>query len=137
MFIRPLADDERLQLEADRRTAGAFRVRRAQIVLASARRLPPKPIAQLVGCSVQTVRNVLHAFNPSMWPPLSSPLEHFFLSLSPLLLSWCAVDLAAHIRVASAREVASRLTRPVIVSASCVPRTRRLCRNFHLSRFAI
>ena len=63
IFIRPLTDDERLQLEADRRTADAFRVRRAQIVLASARRLPPKPSAQLVGCSVQTVRNVIHAFN--------------------------------------------------------------------------
>ncbi len=63
LFIRPLPDDERRQLEADRRTADAFRVRRAQIVLASARRLSPKPIAQLVGCSVQTVRNVLHAFN--------------------------------------------------------------------------
>jgi transposase len=50
-------------LEADRRTADASRVRRAQIVLASAQRLSPKPIAQLVGCSVQTVRNVLHAFN--------------------------------------------------------------------------
>jgi transposase len=63
IFIRPLIDDECSQLEADRRTADAFRVRRAQIVLASARRLSPKPIAQLVGCSVQTVRNVLHAFN--------------------------------------------------------------------------
>jgi transposase len=63
LFIRSLTDDERLQLEAARRTAEAFRVRRAQIVLASARKLSPKPIAQLVGCSVQTVRNVLHAFN--------------------------------------------------------------------------
>ena len=63
LFIRPLTDDERLQLEADRRTADACRVRRAQIVLASARRMLPKPIAQLVGCSVQTVRHVIHAFN--------------------------------------------------------------------------
>jgi len=63
LFIRPLTDDERRQLEADRRTADAFRLRRAQIVLASARGLSPKPIAQLVGCSVQTVRNILHAFN--------------------------------------------------------------------------
>jgi transposase len=63
LFIRPLTDDERMQLEADRRTADAFRVRRAQSVLASARRLSPKPIAQLVGCAVQTVRNVLQAFN--------------------------------------------------------------------------
>jgi transposase len=63
LFIRPLTEEERLQLEADRRTADAFRVRRAPIVLASARRLSPQPIAQLVGCSVQTVRNVIHAFN--------------------------------------------------------------------------
>jgi transposase len=63
LFIRPLNDAERMQLEADRRTADAFRVRRAQIVLASARQLSPKPIAQLVGCTVQTVRNVIHAFN--------------------------------------------------------------------------
>src|SRR5919197_2732710 len=63
LFIRPLTDNERMQLEVDRRTADAFRVRRAQIVLASARQLSPKPIAQLVGCSVQTVRNVIHAFN--------------------------------------------------------------------------
>ena len=52
-----------MQLEADRRTADAFRMRRAQIVLASARGLSPQPIAQPVGCCVQTVRNVLHAFN--------------------------------------------------------------------------
>ena|SRR5215470_1009787 len=63
LFIRPLTDDERRQLEVDRRTADAFRVRRAQIVLASARRLSPKPIAQMLGCTVQTVRNVIHAFN--------------------------------------------------------------------------
>lgn len=52
-----------MQLEADRRLADAFRVRRAHIILASARRLSPKPIAPLVGCSVQTVRNVLPALN--------------------------------------------------------------------------
>jgi transposase len=63
LYVRPLTDDERTRLEADRRTADTFRVRRAQIVLASARGLSPQPIAQLVGCCVQTVRNVLHAFN--------------------------------------------------------------------------
>jgi transposase len=63
LFIRPLTDEEWRQLEADRRTPDAFRVRRAQIVLASAQRLSPKPIASLVGCSVQTVRNVVRAFN--------------------------------------------------------------------------
>ena len=63
LFVRPLTDDEHMQLETARRTADAFRVRRAQIVLASARGLSPKPIAELVGCSVQTVRNVIHAFS--------------------------------------------------------------------------
>jgi transposase len=33
------------------------------MVLASARGLSPKPIAQLVGCAVQTVRHVIHALN--------------------------------------------------------------------------
>jgi hypothetical protein len=61
--MRPLTDDERMQLEADRRLADAFRVRRAQIILARARRLSPTPMAQLVGCSVQTVRHVLHALH--------------------------------------------------------------------------
>jgi transposase len=63
LYVRPLTDAERTQLEAERRASEAFRVRRAQIVLASARGQSPKPIAQLVGCAVQTVRNVIHAFN--------------------------------------------------------------------------
>ena len=63
LYVRPLTDDERRQLEADRRTPDAFRMRRAQIVRASARGLSPQPIAQLVGCCVQTVRNVLPALN--------------------------------------------------------------------------
>src|SRR3954454_21726052 len=63
IFIRSLTEEVRMQLEADRRIAEACRVRRAQIILASARRLSPKPIAQLLGCAVQTVRNVIHTFN--------------------------------------------------------------------------
>src|SRR5262245_16345929 len=63
LYVRPLTDDERMQLEADRRTTDAFRMRRAPIVLASARGLSPQPIAQLVGCCVQTVRHVIHAFH--------------------------------------------------------------------------
>ena len=38
-------------------------MRRAQMVLASARGLSPQPIAQLVGGCVQTVRHVIHAFH--------------------------------------------------------------------------
>jgi transposase len=62
LSVRPLPDEEHLQLEAERRVADAFRVRRAQIILASAHGCSPKPIAQLVGCCVQTVRNVITAF---------------------------------------------------------------------------
>jgi transposase len=62
LSVRPLTDEEHLQLEAERRVADAFRVRRAQIILASARGCSPKPIAQLVGCCVQTVRNGMTAF---------------------------------------------------------------------------
>jgi hypothetical protein len=61
LLIQPLTEDERMPLEADRRIADAFRVRRAQIILASARRLSPQPMAQLVGCAVQTARHVIHA----------------------------------------------------------------------------
>lgn len=63
LLIRPVTDDERLQLEADRRTADACRVRRAPSVLASARRRLPQPMAPLGGCAVQTVRHVLQALN--------------------------------------------------------------------------
>ena len=62
IYGRPLTSEERTQLNIERRSANAFRVRRAQIVLASAGEHSPRPIAPLVGCSVQTVRNVIHAF---------------------------------------------------------------------------
>src|SRR4029453_9771952 len=76
---------------------------------------PPRALSA-VWCYVLGVSDVAQ-FIPSMWPQLSSPLEHFFLFLSLLLLSWCALDLAAHILVASASEVASHFTRPVTISA--------------------
>jgi hypothetical protein len=63
LSVRTLTEDERMQLEVERRGTQAFCVRRAQIILASAQGLPPKPIARLVGCAVQTVRNVIHALN--------------------------------------------------------------------------
>ena len=48
-------------------------MRRAQIVLASAHGLSPQPIAQLVGCGVQTVRNVIHAFHTIGLACISKP----------------------------------------------------------------
>jgi transposase len=72
-YVRPLTDEERRQLEADRRTTNACRMRRAPMVLASARGLSPQPIAQLVGCCVQTVRHVIHAFHTTGLACLSKP----------------------------------------------------------------
>jgi transposase len=61
--VRPVTPTERRQLEAARRSSHVFRVRRAQIVLARAQGQSAKPLAQRLGCSVQTVRNVIRAFN--------------------------------------------------------------------------
>jgi hypothetical protein len=62
IFIRPLTDEERRHLERGLHSKHAFTLRRCQIVLASAQRQTPAQIASSVGCSVQTVRNALHAF---------------------------------------------------------------------------
>jgi transposase len=50
-------------MEGGLRSADALRVRRWQIVLASEYGAGVPRIARQVGCSDQTVRNVIHAFN--------------------------------------------------------------------------
>lgn len=50
-------------MAAGLRTGHLFLVRRSQILLASARKEHPPASALQVGCHVQTVRNVIHAFN--------------------------------------------------------------------------
>ena len=62
LLVRPLSDEERQVLTAGLRSADAFRLRRCQILLASARGEHPPTIARSLGCSEQTVRNVIHAF---------------------------------------------------------------------------
>jgi transposase len=62
IYVRPVTDQEQQALQIALRASDAFALRRSQILLASARGLSPKPIAQQVGCSVQTVRNAIHAF---------------------------------------------------------------------------
>jgi transposase len=61
-YVRELTPEERTQLGAALRSPRAFTLRRAQIVLASARREPPARIASALGCSAQTVRNAIRAF---------------------------------------------------------------------------
>jgi transposase len=65
IFVRPLTDAERAQVGAALRASDAFTLRRAQIVLASARGEPVPRMARQVGCSEQAVRNAIHAFNAS------------------------------------------------------------------------
>jgi transposase len=62
LYIRSLSDPERTALQQGLRSKDAFTLRRCQILLASAKGTKPKDIATAVGCSVQTVRNTIHAF---------------------------------------------------------------------------
>jgi len=63
LFVRPLTDAERQVLQDSLRTADAFVLRRAQIVLASAAGERSGQIAPRVGFTTQGVRSVIHAFN--------------------------------------------------------------------------
>src|SRR5918995_50467 len=63
IYVRPLTDAEREQVEAGLRSPEAFVLRRCQIVLASARGEQAPAIALRLGCGDQTVRNALHAFD--------------------------------------------------------------------------
>jgi transposase len=61
--LRPLTDAERRALEAGLRSPAAFTLRRAQLLLATARGEHAPAIARTFGCTAQTVRNALHAFH--------------------------------------------------------------------------
>lgn len=63
LFVRALTNEEHQQVEAGIGAPEAFVVRRCQIVRASAYGAGVQRIAGQVGCSEQTVRNVLHAFH--------------------------------------------------------------------------
>ena len=63
IFIRPLTEDERHQIQAGLRSSDAFVMRRCQILLATARGERAIAIAHHLGCDDQTVRNVIHGFN--------------------------------------------------------------------------
>jgi len=63
IFVRELTPDDRKQLKASLRSSDAFTVRRCQILLASARGEMAPAIAKFLGCSDQTVRDAIRAFN--------------------------------------------------------------------------
>lgn len=63
LLVRPPTDAEREALEAGLRSSRAFTLRRAQVLLASARGERVPAIARTLGCDEQTVRDAIHAFN--------------------------------------------------------------------------
>ena len=63
IFVRELTDGERQALEEGLRSSEAFVLRRAQILLASARGTWVAQIAESLGCNPQTVRNAIHDFD--------------------------------------------------------------------------
>jgi hypothetical protein len=63
IYVRPFTAAEQQALDAGRRSADAFVLRRCQILLASARGEHARLIAESLGCDDQTVRNVIHTFN--------------------------------------------------------------------------
>src|SRR5579884_2679036 len=63
IFIRPLTQEERDQIQKGLRSSDAFVLRRCQILLASSRGERAPAIARQLGCDDQTVRNVIHGFN--------------------------------------------------------------------------
>jgi transposase len=63
VFVRPLTDAERAHLAQGLRSSDAFVLRRAQMLLASARGESAPHIARHLGCDDQTVRNAIAAFN--------------------------------------------------------------------------
>jgi transposase len=62
IFVRSLTDSERTCLRTGLRSTDAFTLRRSQILLASAEARTPRQIAKLLGCTDQTVRNVIASF---------------------------------------------------------------------------
>ncbi len=62
ILVRPLTEAERERLEAGLQSQDGYVLRRCQILLASARGERVPRIAELLGGTDQTVRNVLHAF---------------------------------------------------------------------------
>ncbi|GAC1449017.1 MAG: hypothetical protein NVSMB70_18310 [Chamaesiphon sp.] len=62
LYVRPFSQVEQAALEQGLRSKEAFTLRRCQILLASAKGTKPSEIAAYLGCSVQTVRNTIRAF---------------------------------------------------------------------------
>ncbi len=63
LFVRPLTEDERLEVEAGLRSSEAFTLRRSQVILASARGVRAPEIARSLSIDADTALHAIHAFN--------------------------------------------------------------------------
>jgi transposase len=63
LFVRVLSETEEYRLKRQVRGRDLYAVRRAQIILASARGIGVQAISPQVGYSEAMIRNVIHAFN--------------------------------------------------------------------------
>lgn len=63
IYVRDLTEDEQEALKKGLHSKNPFKIRRSQIVLASARKETARRIARTLGCDDQTVRNVIKKFN--------------------------------------------------------------------------
>ena len=63
IYVRELTEVEQETLKKGLRAKDPFKIRRSQIVLASARKETARRIARTLGCDDQTVRNVIKKFN--------------------------------------------------------------------------
>lgn len=64
-YVRALSAEEKTALLQGLRSRDGFTLRRCQILVASSNGQPPSQIAQQLGCSAQTVRNTIRAFEQS------------------------------------------------------------------------
>jgi transposase len=63
IYVRDLTAEEEQVVKAGIRSKEGFRLRRCQIIAASARKERVPAIARVLGCDEQTVRNAIHAFD--------------------------------------------------------------------------
>lgn len=75
LFVRPLTDAEHAELTQGLRSGDAFTLRRSQLLLASARGEQARAISEQLGCSDQTVRNAITAFNQDGLAALDAPAD--------------------------------------------------------------
>jgi transposase len=63
IFVRRVSSKQRKKLQTGLRARGAYRMRRCQIILASARGARASEIARQLGCSEGTARNTINSCN--------------------------------------------------------------------------